>query len=415
MSSELITVIQNAGERGTVVSLEVDNTLAKTRTVLTSDKLMDDDSSFLLNGNPLARNTEETTTLKQLLNGSTKLYVGGSVLAPLDPEQAIDSWNNFGDNEKHALFNQIDIYSGLIIKKDGFSRSFSDAIPVQWDLDALSTRKPSTISKVTSDYTFSKTTKEMITKNVQSASVDFTAPFATAKAEYEHEKETSHSEEHVTTYLIGKFLVNKIGLKVNTKKMKASSNFLSAMEDAIGPHQDDVNGYYNLMDVLNKFGYYVPAVFTLGGALISETSTQVNKFSDAETEMNKYSFGFSASFDGIGGGAAYSNADTKTVKTTSSDEYKNQIFQQIGGNPGTNNDYPKWVKSLESASNWDVAAYEILVPTVALIGMSKQGVGNACYNLITKFSTYDSVKDMQTMIDMNKYAQEAKKYFGPNI
>ncbi|MCG8640564.1 MAG: hypothetical protein MI862_12565 [Desulfobacterales bacterium] len=415
MGSELVTIIRNSGDRGTVVSLDVDNTLTRTRALLTKDKLMEPNDSFLLNGNPLANTTEETTTLKELLGNGTKLYVGGATLAPLDPQQAIDNWNNFGDSEKQALFNQIEIYSGLIIQKDGFSRSFSNSIPVQWTLDAINSRKPTTISKVTSNYTFSKTTKEMTEKNVQSTSVSFTSPYASAKAEYDHEKQTQHSEEHVTTYLIAKFLVNKIGLQVNTKKMTASDNFMNAVKKAIGEHQNDVNGYYNLINVLDQFGYYVPGTFTLGGALLTQTSTRVNKYSDAETEMEKYSFGFSASFDGIGGGAAYSNADTHSVKTTSSNEYNNQTFQQIGGASGTNNDYPKWVKSLDSAAQWDVASYESLVPTIALIGLSQQGVGNACCNLINKFSSYDSVKDMQTMIDMEKYSQDAKSYFAPDI
>ena len=415
MSKKLVTVIHNTGERGTVVSLEVNNTLTLIREELEKDNLMDNNASFLLGGNPIQRSDEDTVSLKKILNDSNKLYVGGSSLAPLDPQHAIDEWNNFGDAAKNSLFEQIDIHCGLIIREDGFSRSFSDAIPVRWELDAVSSRKPSTISRVTSDYTFSKTTKEMAVKNVQSASISFTSPFASAKAEYEHEKEKKTSEERVTTYFIAKFLVNKVSLQINPKKMKATARFLGAIEQAIGDYQDNINGYSNLIEVLDKYGYYVPATFTLGGALITETSTQIAKFSDAETEMDKYSFGFSAAFDGIGGGAAYSNADTKSVTKTSSNEYTNQTFQQIGGLPGTNNNYPQWVKSLDSANNWDVTSYETLIPTVALIGMSNQAIGNACCNLIIKFSTYNSVKDRQIMIDMSQYAKESKKYFGANF
>ncbi|MFT5229767.1 MAG: hypothetical protein ACI9EV_002921 [Urechidicola sp.] len=415
MSKQLVTVIKNSGERGSVVSLEVDDMLSATRVTLIGDKLMTKDSSFLLNGNPLDRGAEATTPLSLLLDGKDKLYVGGSTLAPLDPEKAVDEWNSFGDAAKNALFNQINIHHGLIMTEDGFSRSYSNAIPVAWDLDAVSQRKPATVSKVTSDYTFSKTTKEMITKNVQTGSVTFTAPFASANAEFEHSKETSSSEEHVTTYLISKFIAFKIGLQVEAKNMKATTEFMDAVKSAILEHQDDVNGYSNLMAVLDKYGYYVPSNFSLGGALLTESSTQIDTFADAQTEMDKYSFGFSAAFDGIGGGAAYSNSDTSTVSTTSSNEYSKQTFQQIGGESGTNNDYAKWIESLASASNWDVATYDVLIPTIALIGLSNQAVGNACYNLITKYSTYDSVKDMQTMIDMNGYAKAAKSFYGPKI
>ena len=83
----------------------------------------------------------------------------------------------------------------------------------------------------------------------------------------------------------------------------------------------------------------------------------------------------------------------------------------MGGTKDTSHNYSEWMNGLASPSSWVVTSYDSFIPTLALIGMQNMAVGNACYNLLRKFSTYAEVQKLQEVIDMRRYANEAKQYY----
>jgi hypothetical protein len=410
MSIKLVTVLHNDATNGRVLSLDDAATLDKIRSTLISRQLMTNNDAFILGGNPLDREDETITPLSLLLGETAVLRIGATNIGPENSNRPIASWNSLSPDQRNVLLKKIEINRGLILgESTGFSKSFNDL--VSWDASQIRTTNPRIISEVSSDMSFSKMTNSLTTSSMHKASLSFTSPWVSAESEFSHEKSKTTSSEEIKTYLVAKYISRKVAIDMPVAGMQLSDEFIAAVRNAVSQNSDKVDGYSKLIEVLNNYGYYVASSFTLGGVLFSSKETKTKTFSQAETEKQSFSVGFSAAFKGIGGSAAYSNASGSESSSSTTTTTEVQTLQQIGGISGTNNDYDKWVLGLDAASNWDVASYEKLIPVIGLLGMKNQGLGNTCVNLLTKFFTYASVKDRQTVLDMGAYARRSQEFF----
>ena len=309
----------------------------------------------------------------------------------IDSRHAMVAWNDQCTEARDELFEQIGLRRGLVIHEyGGVGRSSQN--PVIWETKHLSSRKPtSTIESVT-HYVSSEIARDLHTIGVPLTAIPFTRRWQTHDVEPAYQKEIDGNHEKAFLYLIGRYTINKITIQIEPIRMKPTPHFMDIITQAVIP--ESIKGYDNLIKVLNGFGYYVATQVTLGGVLLKHEETPIQQVEDARSERDAFATGFNDALHNI-----------------RSSEVTFRSFQQIGSRRNTVYHYNAWVSNLELPANWDIIYYDKLLPTLALIGMHNMAVGNACYNLLRRFSSYDEVKNLQAVIDMSRYANVAKTYF----
>jgi hypothetical protein len=162
-----------------------------------------------------------------------------------------------------------------------------------------------------------------------------------------------------------------------------------------------------IVNALNKFGWYVPVQFVLGGVLYTQQTSESSSWSEAQTQSESFGGSFQASFDGIGGGAAYSSADKSGTTSSGSSGSASLSFTAIGGTPADANDYAKWSASLADANNWNVSSYLTLTPSVYFL-QNMGGTNNAMLYAIvhliaSQYALSPELQDLQPVIDCAGY------------
>lgn len=331
----------------------------------------------------------------------------------------IDSYNKLSFEKKQELFQNANIFRGLIFSnKDGIKRSFHDLYSWKQEGDLPSFARPLKNTFVKTECSFSKMTHELKKMNVDTASVSFSSPYASGESEYKHEKGRSTSSSQTNEYLLAQFIVRYGEFNIDFDRIAVSTDFVKAVAQAVDNKTRDRDRCENLIEVLNKWGYYVPQEFSLGGILYSEKITQISEYSQANTEKSDFSASFKASFDGIGGGAAYSNSHSTEETQSSTTKYERTDIYSIGGVPGMTNDYPSWASSLHDATFWDMGECICLMPTLMLLlNTPDYTYGNnllgQCLQLLDSCHSIPVIRQAQPYIDFAKYALEMESKLNP--
>lgn len=316
-----------------------------------------------------------------------------------DTGHALNAWEQLCSGARDELFEQTGLRRGLVIHEyGGVGRSSQN--PVTWEPEALSYGQPSTPLERVSYYSFSEITRDLAVIGVAESSIPFMPPWLCREVEYDYQKSLAEKEGPATAYLLEKHIVNKITIDIPPQRMTPDQRFMDITKEAILNLLDSHQGYANLIKVFNTYGYYVASRLTLGGALIRQHNAGIEHLGDASAEQQAFSARFKETLDDIRLGPRHGDSIGEAP-----------VFGQMGGEKDTAHHYGQWTGGLRAASNWGVTSYKTLIPTLALIGMRDMALGNACYHLLRKYSTYDEVKELQVVMDMSRYANEAKQYF----
>jgi len=413
----VITVINNDTKESKSLYFHEDSKLSEVRTKLQIKGLMKDSDFFLSAGSDFDRDSETEVTLEQFLDTGTTLVVGhdSGDLGPADPTRKVMNFKDLSPASQKALIDNIELTKGVTIDTDGMSRSLKKSI-VSWDFSKLDSSKPVHVTKYESKFSFDKVTHELNTFGAESASANLTTPYGGGSASYEYEKSKITKSEKVTEHLVTRFLVQKEEIKMELENMTVSPDFVTAVRNAVEGNENSINGYQNLKEVLDDWGYYVPCQAMLGGALYSTESTEINEFSEANSEKEKFSASFNAAFDGIGGGGEYSKSQGYTQTDASSSKFTNISMDQLGGLPlAKDNGYDKWMESLDPAENWTAISYGEMIPSLALIFNEDEGLATNASNLLTEYCTYPAVRNDLKGMDMYNYGQLALGYNAHSI
>ena len=399
----LVKVVRTDGGSKSFLLDSSDN-LATVRLSLQNEKFMGPNDAFLNLGSVVASDQKSEIKLSQILAGGVLNIGQGTVVSPISGKDTAARYNLLTDEQKRLIYANIEVFRGLSITKDGFDKTFRDVY--SWDGSYLpAANAPHVNTELMSSYSFSKVTHELTVFGSSSTSVNFSSPYASGEAEYKQEHSKSTSDSKVTEYLVTRYVVRKALLQVDATKLVPTAEFVAALGAAMHGNEDKLDGYYNLIQVLDEWGYYVPQEFTLGGVIYATDSTQISDFSEAESEKEEFSGSFKGEFDGIGGGAAYKQAQGSDQKTTSSTKFQKITMQLIGGQEGTEKDYPAWAKSLDSPIAWSLAEATKLYPTIALLAQVDGGprLATAAIRLIERFASYPTAQNFQPYLDMRQY------------
>ncbi len=262
---------------------------------------MGTDDDFLLDDTPLARYIESSTKLSEALDKDDKLYIG-KIRGAVNPDGG-EKWFNLSNPTKRDILDQLGVFRGRTPGKRGLTKKFKNVgAAVLPDAN-----QPDVSSEKATAYRFSEFTRHLEISGVNSASVQLTTPFGDAKAEYEYESKKSQDGRTATEQMFTRFTVRKVILKHDKKKIKPNADFAKALEEPLDFEKDQVTEehYRKLMKVLEEWGFYVPAYFTLGGLIHASDTTEINEYSQAEKERREFGGSIAASFRGIGAGADY--------------------------------------------------------------------------------------------------------------
>ena len=397
--SDTLIIVYKTGAAATSLVLNTEEMLPEIRKTLeTTDgssghKIMRSSDFFLNQGSAIPNSQEAFISLEMLLNGDSSIRIGSAEASdPLDPQDGVQRYSSLSGAEKTSLFNSLEIYKGLTFDSTGFGKTFKTACA--WANDAPESKSPRVITQIDYEDAYSKVTHTMTESNVKSASVSLSTPYGGGEAEYKVEKEKSSSSSEITQYITGKYTVSKVALNIDPSDFCIDPAFEEAIADAANTHAPaEFQQYVSLLKVLNEYGYYVAQEFTLGGVLLSSDSSSVSEFSQTVSNKEEYGGSFKAAFNGIGGGASYNNASGSSATTTESNKFQITSFLQIGGKVGTSNDYDAWATSLDNAIYWNVASYDELYPTIALL--SNIPLQNKCLQLMDKFYGYPAAIEIQ--------------------
>ena len=267
-----------------------------------------------------------------------------------------------------------------------------------------------------SDHAFNEWTKSLVEKSVDTGSVSLSTPFGGGEASFEHMRSKSTDSKTVTEYLVGKVLIQKIRIKLKFKDLTLTKAFEDDLQKALladGVKDDKVLQAQALVNALNELGFYVPWEFTLGGALLTTTTTKITEFKQVNDEKDKFEAGVNASYEGISGGAKGSHSEEKKAETSESHKYENLSFRQMSGPRAVDtNELKNFLDALESSVNWDVIVYHKLCPTLALL--SSNSMRNYCLKLLDNYGTYPQLMEAQPYLNLIHYSTESQTTYLQN-
>jgi len=411
MTEALVLVQKTDGQKKNFL-LNLNATLKDIREKLTQKGFMSINDQFLRFDATIELEDENVLPLKLLVGEDPlkpqPLQIGTVEIGLESPDQSIQRYNTLNITDKLALFQNLEIYRGLTASSEkGFTKPFKPCI-VSWHSGQLpNSVQPSFVTEIVVESSFSEVAHSMVVSSVNKASVSLATPFGGGQTGFEYAQQTSTSSKEVTEYLAGKFLVNKVALDVDVANLQLVQDFEQQILAAVQANTS-IDQYANLINTLNERGYFVPKRFTLGGILLSTSSTQVSEFSQAESEKKEFSVGFKLAIKGFGGGSDYSNANGQDTSSSSTSKYSELSIQKKGGEASASQ-YDVWAKSLNPAINWDVISYDELYPTIALLRDKR--LMRHCLSLMNNFNSYATVQDKQTVISIEKYATQIEVIF----
>ncbi|MEL6891236.1 MAG: MAC/perforin domain-containing protein [Actinomycetota bacterium] len=390
--------------------------LSATRTFLAAEKFMRPSDSFLTSTSAVIPvDQEDHVTLGAAVKDDV-LQIGEQAHhSPIGGGDGVDRYNAMTDDQKLAVFDNIQLFRGFTFGSSGFQKTFKNLY--SYAKGSLpNANMPRVLTELDYSYSFSEVTRDLTVFGSTSASASLSAPFGSAEAEYNYEHSKSTHSSEVTEYLTARYESRKVLLQVDASAIVGDPSFVAAVKQAIGQAQTAQDAS-NLVEVLNEWGYFIPWHFTLGGLLYSTDSTKISEFSEAESEKEEFGGSFKAEFDGIGGGAAYKQANGSDQKTTSTHKFEDMTIQQVGGKAGTNGDFEKWNASLDEAITWDISSAEKLYPSLVLLARSdvdgaKQVLGKAV-QLLDNFGTNTIVKSLQEYVSLSDYATTCEAILNP--
>jgi len=423
MSNELVKVVN--GGIGGVTSLDPTAMLSTVRADLQGDTppLMQQEQSFMISGAPLMPDDEPTIPLSEALEPADG---GGTpILTVGDPQVTLPtntSWVNLSSAEQLSVLNTVaQITKGLTIgDPNGGTPSLDNSQMFKTTFDSMedvqsawmTSEVPRVQTAITTNSYFSEFAESMATSSSNSASASVTTPYGGGSASFSYAQSHSSNSSKVSTFSVGTYNVNIAVVELDTTQIQLSSDFVSALTDAVSTGSND-DQFVAIIQALNKYGWYLATKFTVGGVLYTSQSSESSSWAEAQSTSTSFGGSFQASFDGIGGGAAYNQANKSGTTSSGSSGSNSLSFTAIGGSPADSNDFAKWSASMVDSKEWNISNYLTLTPSIYPLynmGSTNKEILTYVNNMIAKeYANCPELGTLQPMIDCGQYALSVKE------
>ncbi|MDW7662469.1 hypothetical protein [Halomonas sp.] len=442
--NESIMIALKKGDKQKSVSFNPDKNLSKLRSSLSGFMLEKD--LFEYKGAPIAKDQESKITVKEILDKNTLSIKSGkkeSVVKPGKPGKADTSsvepskteWTLKSDDDKDAtqaldkldeersaaksegleyyyelnkkdkkklILKKLQINHGLLIQPKSFDKSVKT--PRELLGEPIYTM-PDTVLDMDKDLSFSKTTHEVRKRFSQNAKGSVGVPGLSVSASYSHEKESLHSTTEQRVYLLVSEDVPKVILSILPENIRITGEFSHAIDSVLqSSESNEIQKYFDLLGVLNEYGYFMPMKFVLGGQIWAEDTKTIKQETNAEREMESFAVAFEADLEVSGApvqiGGGYGQLNEEQKKDVQQDAQRRISKRFRGGDPAASGKPATWIASLAKSNNWDVIRYLELKPTLDLLDDAQR---SKCAEIINKHAPHPETHKL-TALDMEGYA-----------
>lgn len=415
--NNILIAIRNSNRRSESVSLNLSSTLENIRNVLAENQLMNENDRFMNNNIPVNKKSEQNTTLGALLGIRRELIIGapGSI-GDLNDEV---KYTLMTFEEKRFLLGEenINVYNGLTIEKGSadnveFKRKFKKLYKFADDYEP-SANNPIIPFKSKEFTAFTEDAHSMQCSGVNSTSISLTTPWITAEANFEHAKSKLQSSGHIKSYYTKRFTNNKVELSVDPAHIIVEDEFVNAFKNVMTAHERPMDCCYDLVSILNEYGWYIPLQYTLGGAIYTTKISEVSTLEDANKESIEFGIKAEVSFARFGGGASFKNNDSIESSSNRKESVERMTFYQIGGSVIGQDDIDQWENSLKNASNWNIICNTSLMPSLLLLRGKHNETLRNCLLLLRNHSYSKWIKELQPYINIGEYEFEIADRINP--
>lgn len=255
-------------------------------------------------------------------------------------------------------------------------------------------------------FTFTEDTHSLQCNGLESSSLSLKTPWVSAKANYDYATSRSNSNGKVKSYLTTRYICKKASYSNDFDQLIIENSFYRALRSAVTNNENSIDGYEYLVEVLNRYGCYIPHEYTLGGTIYSTKIEEVSTLEDAKTESQKFGAEFNVEFAKYGAGASHSNDKSSETKKAHTGKRNEIQFLQIGGSTFGRDNLDEWTNSLQEPKNWKIIGYASLYPSLMLLHEKDDGLLRNCLHLLKKFHDYSAVKHLQSVIDVRAYQRK---------
>lgn len=397
--------VKNTKGQSESMQLDFNANLEDTRLILKYYNVMTDSDRFIFNNVAVNQDSERETKLSEILKNEIELNIGAAgSINNLPGEQKYNSMNI--DQKLFILgAHNLKVCNGLTIKKEDDVKLFQTYKKLYRFADNYAPQgiNPPTLLAIEELYTFTEESHSMQYSGVNSASVSLSIPNASVQANYEYAKNNSQSNDELDTYLTKRYLYKKIDIFVDPTRLIVEDDFLHVVRNAVRGFERSIDGYTNLVNVLNEYGWYIPIQYTLGGAIYSTKISKVRTLAEARMESHNFGARVDASYMNIRAGIGINHKDSSNVNNTTKTNNDSLMFRQIGGNGVGQDNLMGWIDSLDDANNWRIIRYTNLMPSLMLLhGVDSITLSNAM-KLLTKYNSYSEVRSLQPHINIQEY------------
>lgn len=403
----LLTIFHRNGvSKGFPLNLE--DSLSTVRELLSDHQLMEVSDCFFFKGSPLEKDQENEILLSQVISDTTLVIGSENSGSHLRVEDGVDIYKALSRVQKQEVLDNLEICKGLIPDVGhGFRHSTRPVIT--FSESYLPVADNPMVNTETSFTTYlSKTAQELSVLGISTIQADIDAKVVSNEAEFKQESTQVEKSSEIMSYFTARYVIRKSTLHLDCDKIQVNRDFVEAVRAALKGNSRTVTGCYNLMKVLNEWGYYIPLSFSLGGVLYSKEEHHTATFSRMVEETEKFKESFKCSYKEVSGGVGMENSTTKETTDESSVETGRTLIQQIGGLEGlsiSKEMYPRWVDSLKNANYWRISDIEVLYPTLLLLNKEYGGLLGMAVSTLDRMSSEESIRKQQPLLDLKSYTK----------
>lgn len=201
---------------------------------------------------------------------------------------------------------------------------------------------------------------KLLSKGV-SASIGIPIPQLSAKlglsGSYQTSSESLTKSKQTHLFMVSQRLVQKTKVILEEENIQLTEEFKQSIK-----HAQQID---ELRQVFQKYGYFVPTTYIIGGKIIAEKTETFEGQVDKTAEVNKFGVGVSAELDKAGftasASAAYQSENQEKTSQSSNQTASRATFTLKGGDEALIKEGTKWISSL-TLDKWQIVGYEDLIP-----------------------------------------------------
>lgn len=230
-------------------------------------------------------------------------------------------------------------------------------------------------------------------------SAEISSFILSVKTEYLKRKTITSNGSIKTSNAVVSLLNKKIGLFMDESKIDLDPSFIKVLYSIVD--NEDSSSYDRtklVVNVLNRYGWYVPNQFTLGGRLDVVKSLNESSTSNKTKELQDLEMKLQAAYGALSGSVgASSKKGSSSVNTASFFSSNERVTSTVDGAM----DIASFMENVQVKENWRIITLDNIVPTCRFLLRNHAELFAEIRLMI--ISHHQSIRNLQPYIDIFQY------------